>query len=272
LIGEPVNATLDVGLASFAGDEIQVNVFDGTSILSAGHPTGKQASVDKLLSLLTMEEVGAIRCIGLNYAKHAAEAKMEVPSVPILFMKPATALAGPYPEPIIVPKWTIPSKSADYESELAVIIGKTCKDVSEADAMDYVLGYTASNDVSSRASQFQQSQWCFSKGFDKSCPIGPAIVSPAVIPDPSKLHMRGIKNGKVMQESGLDDLIFGVPKLISFLSQGTTLPAGTLIQTGTPHGIGFFYNPPEILLDGDDFRVEISGGIGTLVNKIVYEQ
>ncbi|KAK4705488.1 hypothetical protein P7C70_g711, partial [Phenoliferia sp. Uapishka_3] len=274
LIGEPIDSKVDVGLATFGGTPVKVNVYSGTSILDAGKPTGKQETVGELLSVLAEHEIGggSIRCIGLNYVKHAAEANLELPPVPILFLKPSTSLTGPFPAKIVVPKFTIPSESADYESELGVIIGKDCKNVTEADAMEYVLGYTATNDVSSRKTQFEQSQWSFSKGFDTACPIGPCVASTNLITDPSKLHMRGLKNGKVMQESGLDDLIFGIPKLVSFLSQGTTLRAGTLILTGTPHGIGIFYKPPEILRDGDDFHVEILPHIGTLVNKVEYEK
>jgi 2-keto-4-pentenoate hydratase/2-oxohepta-3-ene-1,7-dioic acid hydratase in catechol pathway len=118
--------------------------------------------------------------------------------------KPATALADPYPAPTIIPKSTLADSSADYESELVVIIGKTCKDVSEADAFDYVLGYTAGNDVSSRKSQLEQSQWSFSKGFDGACPLGPVLVSPKLIPQPSKLHIKGYRNGNIVQDSGVE--------------------------------------------------------------------
>ena len=117
--------------------------------------------------------------------------------------KPATAVADPYPSPTVIPKFTKADDKADYESELAVIIGKPCKDVPESEALDYVLGYTASNDVSSRARQFSQSQWGFSKGFDGACPLGPVLVSSSLVPDPSKLHMRGLKNGQVEQDSGI---------------------------------------------------------------------
>lgn len=118
--------------------------------------------------------------------------------------KPETSLADPYPAKTIIPKFTVKDDKADYESELAVVISKPAKNVSEADALDYVLGYTASNDVSSRAKQFSQSQWCFSKGFDGACPIGPVLVSPSLIPDPTKLHIRGLKNGDVMQDCGVE--------------------------------------------------------------------
>lgn len=122
---------------------------------------------------------------------------------PRVHSKPDTCLADPYPAPTIIPKHTIASDSADYESELAIVLGKEAKNVSEADALDYVLGYTASNDISSRASQFAQTQWCYSKGFDGACPIGPVLVSKELIPDVGKLRLKGIKNGKVLQDSPL---------------------------------------------------------------------
>jgi 2-keto-4-pentenoate hydratase/2-oxohepta-3-ene-1,7-dioic acid hydratase in catechol pathway len=118
--------------------------------------------------------------------------------------KPGTALADPYPAPTIVPKFTLKDDCADYESELAVVISKSCKNVSAEEASDYILGYTAANDVSSRKTQLSQSQWCFSKGFDGACPIGPVLVSPSLIPDPSKLHIKGLKNEEVVQDCGLE--------------------------------------------------------------------
>ncbi|GAA5973609.1 hypothetical protein JCM11641_007148 [Rhodosporidiobolus odoratus] len=272
LIGEPVDAHLDVGRATFDGNfQVDVEVYEGASILNAGSKTGIRETVKTLLSPLAEFEVGTIRCIGLNYRAHAIEAKLDIPTVPVVFYKPETALAGPHPDKIVVPHFTIEHKSADYEAELAVVLGKDCKSVSEEEALSYVLGYTASNDVSSRKTQFESSQWSRSKSYDKACPIGPCIVSSRAIPDPSKLRIKGIKNGKEMQDSSLNDLIFTIPRIISFLSQGTTLRAGTVILTGTPSGIGFFFDPPEILQDGDEFRVEVDGGIGSLINQVQYE-
>jgi len=117
-----------------------------------------------------------------------------------------------------------------------------------------------------------QSQWCFSKGFDGSCPIGPVLVSTSLIPDVKELHIRGLKNGEVMQDCGIDDLIFSIPKLVSFLSQSTTLPAGTVIITGTPAGVGLSRKPPGTLKAGDEFTVEILPYIGSLVNGFVNEE
>ncbi|KAH7234600.1 hypothetical protein B0J15DRAFT_454625 [Fusarium solani] len=271
LIGEPSQEDLDIGLATRDGKDVAVNVFSGQSVLSLGSRTDRTESVERILSPLAQQEVGAIRCIGLNYVQHAKEVNMDIPTIPALFLKPSTSLGDPWPAVTLLPKITQNDGSGDYESELAVVIGKAAKNVSEEEAMEYVLGFTAANDVSSRVSQLSQSQWCFSKGFDGACPIGPVLVSPSAIPDPSKLHIRGLKNGKVLQDCSLDDLIFSIPKLISFLSQGTTLPAGTVIITGTPAGVGIGRKPRETLEHGDEFRVEILPHIGTLVSTFQNE-
>ncbi|KAH8911314.1 homoprotocatechuate catabolism bifunctional isomerase/decarboxylase [Coniochaeta sp. PMI_546] len=274
LLGEPVDSSVDVGAALRKGEEVKVKVYSGKSVLSPGSPTDKVETIDRVLSPLAEEEIGgSIRCIGLNYRQHAEEMSIPLPDVPTVFLKPAAALADPWPAPTPIPKHTLESNSADYESELAVIIGKTAKNVSEAEAMDYVLGYTAANDISSRASQFAQSQWCYSKGFDKSCPIGPVLVSKDLVKDVGQLKMRGIKNGdKVLQDCGLDDMIFTIPQLVSFVSQGTTLPAGTIIITGTPAGIGAGRTPKEWFKDGDEFVVEILPHIGSLYNVMKFEE
>ncbi|CZR43959.1 uncharacterized protein FPRO_13767 [Fusarium proliferatum ET1] len=272
LIGEPENHAIDVGLALYKGETVKARVFSGSSVLEPGAPSGEVVEIDRVLSPLTQAEVGTIRCIGLNYKAHAAEACLEPPTIPTAFLKPDTALADPYPARTILPKLTQVDDCGDYESELTIVIGKECKNVSEADAYDYVLGYTAANDVSSRTSQFNQSQWCFSKGFDDSCPIGPVIVSKSLIPDPHKLNVRGLKNGQVLQESSTDDLIFNVPKIISFLSQSTTLKPGTVIITGTPAGVGMVRKPQVTIKENDVFFVEILPYIGTLVNIFKNEQ
>ena len=173
LIGEPVDQQVDVGAETRAGKDVEIKVFSGTSILNPGSATGKTEKIDRVLSPLAESEVGTIRCIGLNvnatasedkienlmakqYAQHAKEAKMALPSIPTLFMKPSSSLANPYPQTTIIPTSTLEDDCCDYESELVIIIGKRCKDVSEDEALDYVLGYTASNDVSSRNAQFAQ--------------------------------------------------------------------------------------------------------------------
>ncbi|KAJ5761047.1 hypothetical protein N7520_008203 [Penicillium odoratum] len=271
LIGEPVDAELDVGLALYKGQEVSVRPFTGTSVLSPGEVTTGTEVIERLLSPLAEEEVGSIRCVGLNYVSHAKEMDLSLPDVPVLFLKPSTALADPYPAPTILPKITQTDNTGDYESEMVIVIGRDAKDVPESEALDYVLGYTAANDVSSRTYQMNQSQWCFSKGFDGSCPIGPTLVSAKLLPDVSKLHIRGLKNGDVMQDCPLTDLIFSVPQLISFISQGTTLRAGTIILTGTPPGVGAAKNPKQFIKAGDEFAVELLPHVGTLINKIEHQ-
>ncbi|BGP18776.1 hypothetical protein JCM10213_004265 [Rhodosporidiobolus nylandii] len=271
VIGEPTT-DVDVGLATYAGEPVEVTLFSGESVLQPGERTGEKALVERVLSPLAPEEVGTIRCIGLNYINHANEVKMAIPETPVLFMKPATALADPFPAPTVIPRSFVKDQAADYESEVVVVIGKACKNVSESAALDYVAGYTAANDVSSRLAQFAQSQWCYSKSFDGACPTGPAFVPASAVKDISALKIVGSLSGKVVQESKLDDLIFSIPKIVSFLSQGTTLPAGTIILTGTPAGVGWSTEPRRLLKDGDEFRVFVSHGVGTLINKVVEEK
>ncbi|KAL2827213.1 hypothetical protein BDW59DRAFT_179217 [Aspergillus cavernicola] len=273
LIGEPTDPSLDVGLAIYKNQDVPVSLFSGSSILNPGSKTSDVESVARLLSPISHDEVGTIRCIGLNYTSHAFEMSLPIPPVPTLFLKPSSALSHPYPtSPTILPHITQVDGTGDYESEMAIILGRECKDVSEDEAMAYVLGYTAANDVSSRTSQMGQSQWCFSKGFDGSCPLGPVLVSAREIPDVGAMHIKGIKNGRVMQDCSLTDLIFSVPKLVSFLSQGTTLPAGTVILTGTPPGVGAAKNPKEFLKAGDEFAVELLPFVGTLVTRVEEQQ
>ncbi|KAJ5646314.1 hypothetical protein N7490_002686 [Penicillium lividum] len=271
LIGEPIDPHLDVGLAVYQGKDVPVRPFSGSSMLNPGSITSSTESIARILSPLAQTEVGTIRCIGLNYASHAKEMSLPLPDVPTLFMKPSTSLANPWPAPTVLPKLTQKDNTGDYESEMVIVLGRDAKDVPESEALSYVLGYTAANDVSSRTSQMNQSQWSFSKGFDGACPIGPVLVSAALMPDVSKFKIRGLKSGRVMQDCQLTDLIFSVPQLISFLSQGTTLPAGTLILTGTPPGVGAAKNPKEFIKAGDEFAVELLPYVGTLINKIEHQ-
>lgn len=194
---------------------------------------------------------------------------MALPAAPILFTKPRTALTDPYPAAIPVPKCAQDGTS-DYEAELCVVMGRSGRDIPEEEALDYVLGYTSSNDVSARTLQMTTSQWCFSKGLDNSCPMGPVLVSTSVIKDPQSLSIKAIYNGQTVQDGHTKDMIFDIKKQISYLSQGTTLEAGTIFLTGTPAGVGFTRKPKVVLEDGGDIRVAI-GQIGTLINKVKYE-
>jgi 2-keto-4-pentenoate hydratase/2-oxohepta-3-ene-1,7-dioic acid hydratase in catechol pathway len=225
------------------------------------------AIVDKLLAPLAPS---AILCIGLNYRKHAEEGGKPVNPHPVLFMKAPTAVQNPA-DPIVLPR-RLRSDKVDYECELAVVIGRECKNATKASALDYVLGYTCGNDVSARdwQAEWGGGQWCRGKTFDTFCPLGPCLVTADEIPNPNKLKIKTILNGQAMQDWTTEDMIFDVPTLIEFLSGSTTLRPGTVIMTGTPHGVGFARKPPVWLKAGDEVTVEIEK-IGRLTNPVVEE-
>jgi 2-keto-4-pentenoate hydratase/2-oxohepta-3-ene-1,7-dioic acid hydratase in catechol pathway len=229
--------------------------------------TGRPARVLKRLAPLAPS---AIFCIGLNYRRHAEEGKQSIPEHPVLFMKSPAAVQNPG-DPIILPR-KLASSMTDYECELAVVIGRTCKNVSRDRALDYVLGYTCANDVSARDWQIKWggSQWCRGKTFDTFCPLGPCLVTSDEIPNPNSLAIKTILNGQTMQDWNTDDMIFDVPTLIEFLSGSTTLLPGTVILTGTPHGVGGARNPPVFLKAGDTITIEIER-IGALTNPVIDE-
>ncbi len=246
---------------------------DGSKLRIEGDPLGdwtqtqESAQVTKLLSPIEPRD---ILCIGLNYRKHAAEGGQAIPEFPVLFMKNSGALTNPG-DPIVLPR-KLASQSVDYECELAVIIGKPCYNVSKANALDYVLGYTCANDVSARDWQMKYggSQWCRGKTFSTFCPLGPVLVTADEIPNPNALSIKTILNGQVMQDWNTNDMIFDVPTLIEFLSGSTRLAPGTVILTGTPHGVGGARKPPVYLKDGDTVTIEIEK-IGALTNPVVDE-
>ncbi len=249
------NQQADGSFTRLAGE-----LFDGLSDTS-------ESVSGKLLAPLQPVD---ILCIGLNYRKHAAEGGSAPPENPILFMKTVSTLQNPG-DPIVLPT-KLKSDKVDYECELAVVIGKRCLNVSKADALDYVLGYTAANDVSARDWQKNGGggQWCRGKTFNTFCPLGPYLVTADEIPNPNTLSIKTILNGKVMQDWNTDDMIFDVPTLIEFLSASTVLLPGTVILTGTPHGVGFAQDPPVFLKQGDSVSIEIEK-IGTLTNPVIDE-
>ncbi|KAL8372480.1 hypothetical protein RB595_002013 [Gaeumannomyces hyphopodioides] len=264
-LGE-VDAGVDVGLATFEKKTVQAKVITGS--VFDGVVTDKVLTVSQLLSPMDKSEVPIIRCLGLNYHDHAKEANMPVPEHPVLFIKPRTALSGPYPQKISIPKF-VQDETTDYEAELTLVIAKDGRDIPEDKAMEYVLGYTAGNDVSARTEQFRNSQWCFSKGLDASAPIGPVLVAASQL-DPHNVVVRSTLGGATVQDSHTREMIFSVAKTIAFLSQGTTLERGTVIMLGTPPGVGAMRKPRVWLKHGDDMRVYIDG-IGTLINEVYYE-
>ena len=247
---------------------------DGTARLIAGdiyggfEVTSQAAGVRKLLAPV---EPAAILCIGMNYKAHAAEMGHPPAPYPVLFMKQPAAVQHPG-APIEIPTH-LASECVDYECELAVVIGRRCKNVSAADALDYVLGYTCANDVSARDWQkdWGGGQFCRGKTFDTFAPLGPCIVTADEIPDPSRLRMRTLVNGEVLQDTPTSDLIFDVPTIIEFLSGSTTLLPGTVILTGTPSGVGMARTPPRWLRPGDEVTIEIDA-IGALTNPVALEK
>lgn len=227
----------------------------------------EKADVKKLLAPVIPP---TILCIGLNYRFHAKECGSQEPEFPVLFIKNAGAVQNP-DDPILIPKF-LESREVDYECELVVVIGKTCKNVCKAEALDYVLGYTCGNDVSARDWQkkWGGGQWCRGKSFDTFAPLGPCIVTADEISNPNDLAIKTTINGGIMQDCNTKDMIFDVPTLIEFLSGSTTLAAGTVILTGTPHGVGMARKPPVWLKAGDAVTVEIEK-IGALSNPVLNE-
>ena len=239
----------------------------GTSLLAPLAPTGRPARVARLLAPLEPE---AFWCIGLNYRRHAEETKGQIPEYPVLFFKGPNALQHPG-GPIQLPRH-LRSDAVDYECELAVVIGKPCKNATRENALSYVLGYTCANDVSARDWQIYKGggQWCRGKTFDTFAPLGPALVTADEIPNPNTLGIRTLLNGEAVQDWNTNDMIFDVPTLIAFLSASTTLAPGTVILTGTPHGVGMARRPRLYLKPGDTVTVEIDG-IGALTNPVEEE-
>ncbi len=204
-----------------------------------------------------------IVCVGLNYLDHATEQNVPLPEHPLLFSKATSSVVGPYDDVVLPAE----SEQVDYEVELAVVVGKTATAVSEADAYDYVAGYTVANDVSARDIQFRQQQWHQGKSYDTFCPMGPWLVTKDEIPDPNALAVKLTLNGTVLQDSNTDNLIFNVPTLVSRISSAMTLVPGDVISTGTPAGVGVFRDP-KILLEAGDYMETWVEGIGTLKNHV----
>jgi 2-keto-4-pentenoate hydratase/2-oxohepta-3-ene-1,7-dioic acid hydratase in catechol pathway len=229
------------------------------------HATGTTVSEFTLLAPMVP---AAILCIGLNYREHAEEMNAKIPKFPILFLKNPSALLDPGAA-IRIPRKLV-STQVDFEGELAIIIGKSCRNATRENALDHVLGYTVANDVSARDWQkdWGGSQWCRGKSFDTFAPMGPCVVTTDEIPDPNTLCITTRVNGETLQDSNTGDMIFDVPALIEFLSGDTTLPVGTVILTGTPSGVGVGRTPQRWLQPGDRVEVEIEG-IGILSNPVV---
>jgi len=271
------------GLLTTAQDQIfpldTIGYCDALSFLAAGEQAwhaaasrAKAASTEELIPLASVRLLsplprpGKILCVGLNYRDHAIESKMELPKVPAVFTKFSNAVAG-HGANVVIPEMT---KQADYEAEMAVVIGKTARRIEVKDWQEYVFGYTILNDVSARDVQLSTSQWSLGKSFDTFAPIGPAIVSKDEIADPHVLDIKLSIDGEVLQHSNTRELIFKVPDLIEYLSNIVTLEPGDLISTGTPAGVGLGRTPQRWLKAGETMTVVVEE-IGTLTNPVIAE-
>ncbi|HEX8295638.1 MAG TPA: fumarylacetoacetate hydrolase family protein [Chthoniobacteraceae bacterium] len=247
---------------------------DGTATELVGELFGGFAATDRpatIAKLLAPLDPRALLCVGLNYRQHAAETNAELPKYPVLFFKNPGSVQNPG-DPIVIPRW-LRSEKVDFECELAVVIGKPCRNVLRKEALEYVLGYTCGNDVSARDWQKEGggTQWGRGKSFDTFAPLGPCLVTPDELPNPGALRIRTMVSGETLQDCTTSDMVFDVPTLIEFLSGSTTLLPGTVILTGTPHGVGMARQPPRFLKAGETVTVEIEG-IGALTNPVTEEQ
>jgi len=258
--GLPVDATGDLMAIVRGGDAALAQIR-----AALGSSSRREYALDTVKLCAPLLHPSKIVAVGLNYIDHCKEAKLPVPSEPVLFTKWPNSITGPYDE-LTWPETV--TKEVDYEVELGVVIGKRGRNISEKDALDYVCGYTVVNDVSARDLQFANAkQWDRGKSLDTFCPWGPWIVTRDEIKDPHNLTVRTVLNGKEMQISNTKNLIFNINQIIAYASQGTTLMPGDLIPTGTPFGVGFSRTPPVFLKHGDVCECEVEG-VGRIINKV----
>ena len=266
-----------------AGRTFAAALLDGAAVPLAGIPELGAQTPSSVLADPPLDRAGAVPlaevtlrpvvpqpskivCVGLNYLNHVGETGREIPEYPVLFTKFAETLTGPT-DPIALPP---ESSQVDYEGELAVVIGRPGRRITADAALAHVAGYTIANDVTMRDFQYKTHQWLQGKAWEASTPVGPWLVTPDEAGDPSTLEIALTLNDAVMQQANTAQLMFGVPVLISRISEFVTLVPGDLILTGTPGGVGFRRDPQVFLAPGDRVRVAISG-IGALDNAIVAE-
>jgi len=237
------------------GDRTFLAVLTGDPLYMPTTPTGERLELgDGVRLLAPVIPRSKIVAVGKNYADHAKEMGGEVPSSPLLFFKPNTAVAGP-DDPIVLPDF---SQEVSYEAELALVVGRVTKDVTPERALDHILGYTVANDVTARDAQRTDGQWARAKGFDSSCPLGPWIETELDVED---VAVRSRVNGEPRQDGRTRDLVFDIPFLVSYISEAFTLLPGDVILTGTPAGVGR-------IEAGDRVECEV-GGLGVLANPVV---
>jgi 2-keto-4-pentenoate hydratase/2-oxohepta-3-ene-1,7-dioic acid hydratase in catechol pathway len=249
--GEPGHALVDTN----DHGAVELVVLSGDPLYTSASPTGERILLDDSVQLLApVIPRSKIVAVGRNYADHAKELGNDVPAAPMLFFKPSTSVIGP-DEPIALPDWT---HEVSYEAELAVVMGRSAKDVEPDRSLDHVFGYTVANDVTARDVQKAESQWARAKGFDSSCPLGPWIVRQLDVTD---VAVGSRVNGQTRQHGRTVDMLFDTAFLISYISRAFTLLRGDVILTGTPAGVGS-------IVDGDVVECEVEG-IGTLRNPVL---
>lgn len=263
--GLPQPAALQGGLLALL-DAGALGMETAARVVAAARqdPGGVVLPLEQVRLLAPLPNPRKIVCVGLNYRDHCEENNVPLPKSPVIFSKYATAVISPG-EAIVKPAET---EQLDYEAELAFVIGRTGRNIPEAEAMQYVAGYTILHDVSARDIQFSDGQWVRAKTFDTFAPMGPALVTADEIADPHNLAIRLDVNGEVLQHSNTRHLIFKIPFLISFLSRCFTWQPGDLVSTGTPAGVGAFRDPKVFLKPGDVVTIQIEG-LGTLSNPVV---
>jgi 2-keto-4-pentenoate hydratase/2-oxohepta-3-ene-1,7-dioic acid hydratase in catechol pathway len=266
ILGEEV-APLGVELTAGSGVEavLRAGADEIVDVLQRARRRSERLALVDLTPLAPVPKPGKIFAIGLNYADHIAETGLAVPEVPPVFAKYGNTIVGPR-DPIQRPRV---STALDYEGELAVVIGRSCRHVPRERAREVIAGYCVLNDVSVRDWQSQSPQWTMGKSFDTHAPTGPWLTLPDEV-DAGVLPLRTFVNGEVRQESNTRELVRDPFELIAFLSQAVTLEPGDMIATGTPGGVGFLMDPPRYLVPGDDVRVEIEG-LGALLNRVIDE-
>ncbi|KAL8381862.1 hypothetical protein RB595_005893 [Gaeumannomyces hyphopodioides] len=274
--GEPVVSSGSELIPLLDQGKLVAKELSGSSPFEAS-PTGKELQVKSLLGPLRQSDVPIVRCIGLNYIKHIQEGGRTPPPYPSVFIKPAETI-NDWGADVRIPKVvTAHGDQLDYEGELCIVIGKAGRDIAKGEALAHIAGYAVGNDVSARKWQRDPSlaggvpQWCFSKGFDGWCPLGPMLVSPAVVGAADGLSLRTWVDGELRQDSDTSDLLFKVAEVVAFASQGTTLPRGCVIMTGTPAGVAMGMAQPKWLQDGSVVEIEIAE-LGRLRNKMVFEK
>jgi 2-keto-4-pentenoate hydratase/2-oxohepta-3-ene-1,7-dioic acid hydratase in catechol pathway len=254
-------------------DPVTITAIGDTWVQAVQKPDGRWEPTDAAVEPLTWlppVDPAVIYAIGVNYRAHAEEMNQPFPEHPVVTMKNPASVTG-HGCPVMLPRF-LASDQVDFEVELAIIIGRRCKNLRPENALDAVAGYTVANDISARDWQkiYSGGQWVKGKSFDTFCPLGPVMVTPDELPNPDALALGVDLNGESMQHSNTADMIFSVRELIAFLSGSATLLPGTVILTGTPPGVGAARKPPVFLKPGDRLRTWIDG-IGTLENPIIEE-